>query len=83
MLRLDKQVPVLAESLRYAVIAMPGRDRQWVFYLARGLPFGGSGSVFSFNKVIESSLARRCSKAWPSDLGLCGRLPNLGSKHRL
>eukprot|EP00439_Symbiodinium_sp_Y106_P030026 s3117_g3.t1 len=54
VLRLDKQVPVLAESLRYAVIAMPGRDRQWVFYLARGLPFGGSGSVFSFNKVSRA-----------------------------
>ena len=33
---------------------MPGRDRQWVFYLARGLPFGGSGSVFSFNKVSRA-----------------------------
>ena len=45
---------MLAESLRYAVIAMPGRDRQWVFYLDRGLPFGGSGSVFAFNKVSRA-----------------------------
>ncbi|CAE7340979.1 unnamed protein product [Symbiodinium sp. CCMP2456] len=49
-----KQVPVLEESLKYAVIAMPGRDRQWTFYLARGLPFGGSGSVFAFNKISRA-----------------------------
>ena len=49
-----KQVPVLEESMKYAVIAMPGRDRQWTFYLSRGLPFGGSGSVFAFNKISRA-----------------------------
>ncbi|CAE7297549.1 F25B4.6 [Symbiodinium sp. CCMP2592] len=49
-----KQVPVLESSLKYAVIAMPDRKRKWVFYLARGLPFGGSGSVFAFNRVSRA-----------------------------
>ena len=49
-----KQVPVCDSSLKYAVIAMPSRSSEWVFYLARGLPFGGSGSVFSFNKISRA-----------------------------
>ena len=49
-----KQVPIKEASLKYAVIAMPSRTGCWAFYLARGLPFGGSGSVFSFCKVSKA-----------------------------
>ena len=49
-----KQVPVSNASLKKAVIAMPSRSSEWVFCLARGLPLGGSGSVFSLNKISRA-----------------------------
>ena len=49
-----KQVPVNVTSLKYAVIAVPSRSSQWTFYIARGLPFGGSGSVYAFNKISRA-----------------------------
>ena len=49
-----KQVPVNVTSLKYVVIAVPSRSSQWTFYIARGLPFGGSGSVYAFNKISRA-----------------------------